>query len=651
MYKSMPRSFKSFLVVSIVSLVSIFMSLQCHSKLQEAEFCADDYLSCNINESDASFLNLYYDSFERPEVIKNSFTDWRQWWSPQAKALYIFSQNNLIQFSGITPLVTEEALAIGRQYNIDWIIAEAYFYEAQELYSSQQLIQSESLLNDVLEMVERIGYNGLKGRVYNLLGNISFDQTNLKKALKYYQIAYQLFDGNKYAIQMCIILNNISTVYIHTEDWKNADIYSKRSLKVYQNHNFSNSLTEAILYTNASVIDTALGREESQQRNVELAFDRAMKTGSKQLQFKTMVNLADNLLNQGETEDALDIMIRCLSLAREESNPLFTAYCQESLAEVYLAKIQLELAILSAKEAVGIYTDHNNVPRIIYATDILSRIYEQKGRYDEALFEYKKMATLEKKLILQSREKEALSLKNQFDRKLDEQELLLLSAKNDIQKLQIQAQEFREWLYFLLFIIISFVSLISYRKYKKFKIKHSTLQQDHAKLEVESTHDPLTDLYNRRYLDTWFSYQEETTNNKPHLLAIIDVDYFKKINDQYGHEAGDEVLRALSTILKQQLRPEDLLMRWGGEEFVMIISTPEAHIKEVLERIRAQVEQTSFYWAGQRVPVTVSIGAIAEKSVSKLALSWQSAMESADQALYQAKSEGRNRFIVNDSYQ
>ncbi|MBF4437989.1 GGDEF domain-containing protein, partial [Vibrio anguillarum] len=103
---------------------------------------------------------------------------------------------------------------------------------------------------------------------------------------------------------------------------------------------------------------------------------------------------------------------------------------------------------------------------------------------------------------------------------------------------------------------ISFLSLISYRKYKKFKIKHSTLQQDHAKLEVESTHDPLTDLYNRRYLDTWFSYQEETTNNKPHLLAIIDVDYFKKINDQYGHEAGDEVLRALSTILKQQLRPE-----------------------------------------------------------------------------------------------
>ncbi|WP_254918745.1 tetratricopeptide repeat protein, partial [Vibrio sp. V17_P4S1T151] len=132
-------------------------------------------------------------------------------------------------------------------------------------------------------------------------------------------------------------------------------------MKVYQNNNFSNSLTEAILYTNASVIDTALGREESQQRNVELAFDRAMKTGSKQLQFKTMVNLADNLLNQGETEDALDIMIRCLSLAREESNPLFTAYCQESLAEVYLAKTQLELAILSAKEAVGIYTDHNNV--------------------------------------------------------------------------------------------------------------------------------------------------------------------------------------------------------------------------------------------------------------------------------------------------
>ncbi|MDE1311144.1 GGDEF domain-containing protein [Vibrio aestuarianus] len=118
------------------------------------------------------------------------------------------------------------------------------------------------------------------------------------------------------------------------------------------------------------------------------------------------------------------------------------------------------------------------------------------------------------------------------------------------------------------------------------------------------------------------------------------------MNDKYGHEGGDEVLRKLSKILHEQVRPDDLVMRWGGEEFVMIIKSPDTNVKQLLERIRTQVEKTIFIANECSVSVTVSIGAKNEESIEQLELSWKEAIDKADQALYQAKSEGRNRCII-----
>jgi diguanylate cyclase (GGDEF)-like protein len=127
-------------------------------------------------------------------------------------------------------------------------------------------------------------------------------------------------------------------------------------------------------------------------------------------------------------------------------------------------------------------------------------------------------------------------------------------------------------------------------------------------------------------------------------LLLLDVDHFKAINDERGHTMGDQVLAALGRLLAQQARKTDLVGRWGGEEFVVVLAgAPESGARIAAERIRAAVEAMSVLDdQGQRVPVTISLG-VACLEVNDNA---EVLIDRADRAMYQAKAAGRNRVAV-----
>lgn len=154
--------------------------------------------------------------------------------------------------------------------------------------------------------------------------------------------------------------------------------------------------------------------------------------------------------------------------------------------------------------------------------------------------------------------------------------------------------------------------------------------------------DPLTNLPNRA---AWGERLEQETDRwqktkSSLLICIFDLDHFKRINDGYGHLAGDKVLKIIASQLKQRLRPEDFMARFGGEEFVMLlpntqVGTGLAH----LEKLRAAVEACPFHFKGEPVTITVSVGVTALRQGERTDV----ALKRADQALYRAKENGRNR--------
>ncbi len=129
-------------------------------------------------------------------------------------------------------------------------------------------------------------------------------------------------------------------------------------------------------------------------------------------------------------------------------------------------------------------------------------------------------------------------------------------------------------------------------------------------------------------------------------LVMFDVDHFKKVNDNYGHLAGDAVLVKLSALAQQMIRTEDVLARYGGEEFAVICrGTPLLNAGVLGERLRAAVEAAVFDYQGGRLPVTISVGVAALPEANSN--STQELIGAADEALYEAKKSGRNRVCLN----
>jgi diguanylate cyclase (GGDEF)-like protein len=158
--------------------------------------------------------------------------------------------------------------------------------------------------------------------------------------------------------------------------------------------------------------------------------------------------------------------------------------------------------------------------------------------------------------------------------------------------------------------------------------------------------DALTGLDNRRAMQERGALELKRASRAGASVALIlcDIDHFKSINDRYGHEAGDAVLRSVARTLHATLRATDLLGRWGGEEFLaVLVDTDAPRAADVAERMRASIAATPLDGIPERV--TISIGVSTQQNFEVVAIAWEALLKEADAHLYEAKSAGRNRVI------
>ena len=169
----------------------------------------------------------------------------------------------------------------------------------------------------------------------------------------------------------------------------------------------------------------------------------------------------------------------------------------------------------------------------------------------------------------------------------------------------------------------------------------------HHKIQELSITDPLTTLFNRRYLNVRLDeeWARSVRHNKSISVVLSDVDNFKSVNDTYGHDKGDEVLKVLAAIFKENSRKEDIVARYGGEEFIIVLpDTTSDEARVLAERIRKTAENHIFEWMGR--PATISVGVAAFPEIK--AKDFDELVQAADQAMYKAKVAGKNRVQVSE---
>jgi len=178
-------------------------------------------------------------------------------------------------------------------------------------------------------------------------------------------------------------------------------------------------------------------------------------------------------------------------------------------------------------------------------------------------------------------------------------------------------------------------------------VNRSDLEILNTQLETMSRTDHLTELNNRGYWEERLTEEFRRFRRSPSTacsLTMFDIDHFKRVNDTYGHQAGDEVIRNTALILRESVRNTDVIGRYGGEEFgVVLIDTPSDKAMVLAERLRTGIEALTVGFDGHEIRFTISLG-IAQ--VSDATESYRHWIECADQALYEAKRSGRNRSVI-----
>ncbi len=519
------------------------------------------------------------------------------------------------------------------QRKIAWLNAQLIIEKAGRELKQGQFDEGLKHVELGMAMANENGADFLLLEGFNTLG-ILYNATNqLKRSqLAFYQglELSERFPNNAFIGRY---LNNLGLLYVHLEQWDKALDFLQRAETFYESIGVTQPNRQLVILLNQSFVYQQLKQKEQ----AKAAYDRALRyfgentsTYYRILKLKSEVRLY--LLDE-EFERAIDVAVACVKLDAKNTYPLQNGICAYIQAEGYLAGKQLDAAQSAVDSAIATFEHLQHARWTIRAHLLRANILEAKGQDTEALSLYKKYYAQEKQQIIG----EVHALQTSFEVQEVAKERDLYEAQNQLRELERSLNEQRQRILMIWIVIVGLLLLLGVRRM-------AIIRKHNLHLQTLSYVDPLTGANNRRF----FQREIETPSllNRAHLyrIVLVDLDWFKSINDTHGHEIGDFVLVETAKRIKQQLASDELFVRWGGEEFLLVLKNDDdlpLRLQKLVESIRTSAYQLK----GKSYNITISVGASEPCGLNELKNS-SDAFVTADMCLYQAKSLGRDRAIT-----
>ncbi|EIH0733220.1 diguanylate cyclase [Vibrio vulnificus] len=519
------------------------------------------------------------------------------------------------------------------QRKMAWLSAQLIIEKAGRELKQGQFDEGLKHVELGMAMANENGADFLLLEGFNTLG-ILYNATNqLKRSqLAFYQglELSERFPNNAFIGRY---LNNLGLLYVHLEQWDKALDFLQRAETFYESIGVTQPNRQLVILLNQSFVYQQLKQKEQ----AKAAYDRALRyfgentsTYYRILKLKSEARLY--LLDE-EFERAIDVAVACVKLDAKNTYPLQNGICTYIQAEGYLAGKQLDAAQSAVDSAIATFEHLQHARWTIRAHLLRANILEAKGLHAEALSLYKKYYAQEKQQIIG----EVHALQTSFEVQEVAKERDLYEAQNQLRELERSLNEQRQRILMIWIVIVGLLLLLGVRRM-------AIIRKHNLHLQTLSYVDPLTGANNRRF----FQSEIETPNllNRAHLyrIVLVDLDWFKSINDTHGHEIGDFVLVETAKRIKQQLASDELFVRWGGEEFLLVLKNDDdlpLRLQKLVESIRTSAYQLK----GKSYNITISVGASEPCGLNELKNS-SDAFVTADMCLYQAKSLGRDRAIT-----
>jgi diguanylate cyclase (GGDEF)-like protein len=470
------------------------------------------------------------------------------------------------------------------------------------------------------------------------------------EALSSLQDAFSLADAAKDHYRRSSALYQLSVLDLYL---KQADKAFDESVAAFAEARLAGSswgMAKAKMAESATLEVLNKPKQELSTMQEALAIARAAR--SDVTECYALINLADIYLRRKDYRAAYDISERGLKLAQQQDDNGLIAVSKANMGFALFGLNRIAEGKRLAEEALAEYERRGALAEIAGLLGDYGQYLASAGDFKAALALRDRQQRVSDKIALAVREKDVVEMQSKFESEKRIREIELLNREKNLQSIELQNRQWQQRVWWLLAAVFAASFAIVAFLYRKLRETNRLLAEKNSELSFQSSRDPLTALYNRRHFQNFINEgrgelerRRGAIERPVQALLLIDLDHFKLINDQFGHAAGDAVLIAVARRLRETLRETDMIVRWGGEEFLVFVPVaPVDRLDEIVLRIMNNISAEPIQYMGHYINVTVSIGySPVLLPPDDVSLGWERVIGLVDKALYMAKLHGRNR--------
>jgi diguanylate cyclase (GGDEF)-like protein len=388
------------------------------------------------------------------------------------------------------------------------------------------------------------------------------------------------------------------------------------------------------------------GDDRGSLQSFEEALVLAGLTKAPRMEARILSNLSDTYARLGRPADALRAGERALPILRSHHDLRSERILLNNIGIAKIGVGRLAEGKQDLNHVLDLWQQTGETGRQVQTLTEFGEALARAGDARGALELYHRERALSAELMRANREAALKDLRTRNDAEARKRDIELLARDNALKTEALANRGLQQSIWWLLAAVMALASVVIAMLYLRVRETHRRLAASHVQLRTQSERDPLTNLANRRHFQAVMA-QSGTGTGFAGALLLIDVDHFKRVNDVHGHGVGDQVLVEVAKRLNEAVRSDDLVVRWGGEEFLILAQrvTPE-QAQQMAERVLQVLGATPVEADATTVRVTASIGyAHFPLPPHATPVPWEQAINLADMALYTAKSQGRNRAV------
>lgn len=356
-------------------------------------------------------------------------------------------------------------------------------------------------------------------------------------------------------------------------------------------------------------------------------------------------NQVDTLMHQGQSARAVAVALQALPLALQRHDLRIERNLRHNLSVAYVHLGQFENARRQVARLDDLRMGQADQNLRMLELREMGEALAEAGHAKEAIATYHEERKLNAQVHASNREAALQQLQVKYDSERKQRDLDLLTRDNSLKDHQLGNRHLVTQVAAAVAALLLLSLALTTVMVRRVRAANKRLKANEALLRAQSERDPLTDLANRRHFLAVMEQQAQSRFTG--ALLMIDIDHFKHVNDEYGHAVGDIVICEVARRISHAVRQQDLVVRWGGEEFLVFTAdVSQDQLSQLAERVLSSIGQEPVQSASGPLRVTASIGfAHFPLPPAQLPLHWEQAVNWADMALYMAKAKGRNRAL------